>query len=71
MTKITKIQFFKYEHIELYFSNSRKKKHSFQCDDTRCCTVQFWPPDDEHMCSKHVEAYNKLIIKQDFVHQVG
>ena len=23
------------------------------------------------MCSKHVEAYNKLIIKQDFVHQVG
>ena len=20
---------------------------------------------------KHVEAYNKLIIKQDFVHQVG
>ena len=23
------------------------------------------------LCSKHVEAYNKLIIKQDFVHQVG
>ena len=23
------------------------------------------------MCSKHVEAFNKLIIKQDFVHQVG
>ena len=22
-------------------------------------------------CSKHVEAYNNLIIKQDFVHQVG
>ena len=22
-------------------------------------------------CSKHVEEYNKLIIKQDFVHQVG
>ena len=18
--------------------------------------VQFWPPDDEHLCSKHVEA---------------
>ena len=27
------------------------------------CIVQFWPPDDEHMCSKHVEAWNKLIIK--------
>ena len=22
-------------------------------------------------CSKHVEAFNKRIIKQDFVHQVG
>ena len=22
-------------------------------------------------CSKHVEAYNKLIIKQEFVHQVS
>ena len=34
-----------------------------QCDDTRGCIVQFWPPDDEHVCSKHVEAWNKLIIK--------
>jgi len=25
--------------------------------------MQFWPPDDEHMCSKHVEAWNKLIVK--------
>ena len=25
-------------------------------DDTRDCIVQFWPPDDEHMFSKHVEA---------------
>ena len=36
---------------------------TYKCDDTRGCTVQFWPPDDEHMCSKHVEAWNKLIIK--------
>jgi len=28
----------------------------FQCDDARGCIVQFWSPDDEHMCSKHVEA---------------
>ena len=27
--------------------------HTYRCDDTR----------DEHMCSKHVEAWNKLIIK--------
>ena len=26
--------------------------------------MQFWPPDDQHMCSKHVEAWNKLIVKQ-------
>jgi len=28
--------------------------------------MQFWPSDDEHMCSKHVEAWNKLIVKQKF-----
>ena len=29
------------------------------------------PPDDEQQRSKHVEEYNKLIIKQEFVHEVG
>jgi len=29
---------------------------TYRCDDTRACVMQFWPPDDEHMCSKHVEA---------------
>jgi len=38
--------------------------HTYRCDDTRGCVMQFWPPDDEHMCSKHVEAWNKLIVKQ-------
>ena len=36
---------------------------TYRCDDTRCCIVQFWPPNDEHFCSKHVEAWSKLIIK--------
>ena len=36
---------------------------TYRCDDTRGCIVQFWPPDDEHMFSKRVEAWNKLIIK--------
>ena len=36
---------------------------TYRCDDTRGCIVQFWPPDDEQMYSKHVEAWNKLIIK--------
>ena len=25
--------------------------------------MQFWPPDDEYMCLKHAEAWNKLIFK--------
>jgi len=39
---------------------------TYWCDDTRGCVMQFWPPDDEHMCSKHVEAWNKPIVKQKF-----
>jgi len=40
--------------------------HTDRCDDTRSWVIQFWTPDDEHMCSKHVEAWNKLIVKQSF-----
>ena len=29
---------------------------TYRCDDTRCCIIQFWPPDDKYVCSKHVEA---------------
>ena len=39
---------------------------TYRCDDNRGCLIQFWPPDDEHMCSKHVEAWNKLVVKQKF-----
>jgi len=40
--------------------------HTYRFDDTRGCVMQFWPPDEEHMCSKHVEAWHKLIVKQKF-----
>jgi hypothetical protein len=40
--------------------------HTYRCDDTRGYIIQFWPPDDKHMCSKHVEARYKLIVKQKF-----
>ena len=40
--------------------------HTYRCDNTRGCVMQFWHPDDEHMCSKYVEAWNKLIAKQKF-----
>jgi len=36
--------------------------HTYRCDDTRGCVMQFWPTDDKHMCSKHVEAWNKLTV---------
>jgi len=39
---------------------------TYRCDDTRGCVMHFWLPDDEHMCSKHVEAWKKLIVKQNF-----
>jgi len=44
---------------------------TYRCDDTRGCVMQFWPPDDKHMCSKHVETWNKTYCKTNFVHQVG
>jgi len=40
--------------------------HTYRCDDTRGCVMQFWPPHDEHKCSKHVEASNKLVVKRKF-----
>jgi len=40
--------------------------HTFRCDDTRGCVMQFWPPDDEHICSKHVEAWNKNLLWNKF-----
>jgi len=45
--------------------------HTYRCDDTRFCVMQFWPDDDEHMCSKHVEARNKTYCETNFVHQFG
>ena len=36
---------------------------TYMSDDTRGCVMQFWPPDDEHICSKHVEAWNKTYCK--------
>jgi len=39
---------------------------TYRCDDTRGCVLQLWLPDDDHMCSKHIEAWNKLTVKQKF-----
>jgi len=36
---------------------------TYRCNDIRCCLIKFRPSDDEHMCSKHVEAWNKTCCK--------
>ena len=46
-------------------------RHTYRWDDTRGCVINSWPPDDEHMCSKHVEAWNKTYCETNFVHQFG
>jgi len=40
--------------------------HTYRCDDTRGCVMQFWPPDDEHMCLTHIEAWNKTYCETKF-----
>jgi len=49
--------------VEPVFSQPVHETATCRCDDTRSCVMKFWPPDDEHMFSKHVEAWNKLIVK--------
>ena len=44
---------------------------TYRCDNTRGCVMEFWPPDDEHMCSKHVKGWNKTYCETNFMHQVG
>ena len=41
---------------QIVLSQSVYGKATYKCDDTRDYIIQFCPPDDEHMCSKHVEA---------------
>ena len=39
-----------------------------ECDDTRCCIIQFDLLMISTECSKHVKEYNKLIIEQEIVY---
>ena len=43
--------------------NLRTGRPSAECDDTRCCIIQFWPPGDEHIVLETCSGYNKIIIK--------
>ena len=50
-----------------YSLNLRTARPPTVCDDSRCCIIQFDLLMTSTWCSKHVEAYNKLITKQEFV----
>ena len=52
--------------VSVWLGWSGVRVAGYRFDDTRGCVMQFWPPDDEHMCSKHVEAWNKFIVKRNF-----
>jgi hypothetical protein len=45
-----------YHHTYRWPSRAQVETATYKCDDTRGCIVNFWPPDDKHVCSKHVEA---------------
>ena len=42
--------------VERVLSEPVPRTATYRCDDTGDCIVQFWPPDNEHLRSKHVEA---------------
>ena len=48
------------------FSQTVHETATYNCDDTRGRGMQFWPLDDDHLSSKHEEAWNILIVKQIF-----
>ena len=33
----------------IFFSQPVHRTTTYRCDDTRCCIMQIWPPDDEHI----------------------
>jgi len=35
--------------IILVINQPVHRKATYSCDDTRCCIIQFWPHDDEHI----------------------
>jgi len=56
-------------HVSSTCAHHQEVKIALHSDDTRGCVIQFWPPDDERMCSKHVEAWNKNYYKNNrYVH---
>ena len=53
--KYIKMQFCKsnaaiwYNKTCRFLSQPVHRTATYRCDDTRCCIIQIWPPDDEHI----------------------
>jgi hypothetical protein len=62
-----------------FLLNGTPDSHPPECVIPDDVLIQFDPPDDEHLCSKHVEAWNKymekecdkLVINQNYVKMHG
>jgi len=52
--------------FEIVLSQTVHETATYGCDNTRGCVTQFWPHDDVHMCSKHVEAWSKNLLWNKF-----
>jgi len=68
----TKLLFFFYVLLTVHLSIFISVMNQLDAQNF-CFTVSLFYASTcfEHMCSKHVEAWNKLIVKQNFVHQIG
>ena len=40
--------------VERVLSQPVHRTATYRCDDTRCCTIQFRPPDDEHNSARNM-----------------
>jgi len=61
LKQVCGLKLLKYSSINMstvrgLFSQPVHGTATYRSDDTRDCIVQFWPPNDEHLCSKHVEV---------------
>ena len=40
--------------VERELSQTAHRTATYRCDDTRCCIIQFLPPDDEHNSARNM-----------------
>ena len=56
-------QFAHHQEVKLCYTASGIVKLC-RCDDTRCCIIQFWPPDDENILLETCRHIMNLLFKK-------